>query len=89
MDAPIQRGACDSPEPAGDTSGGLGPPSRGTGEVMARVWRLFLHKLVAEHPEHPWAAPASVGAGSHQRQGAVLIESAGLRPHSRAPRARS
>ena len=40
------RGGAD-PEPAGD-------PAEGGDEQKARVWRLFLQKLAAKHPNHPW-----------------------------------
>jgi hypothetical protein len=44
-----------SDKAAGATAPAGGAPPATTEEQTARVWHLFLDKLVAQYPEHPWA----------------------------------
>ena len=62
-----QRVAMDPADPAGDEDHGDEVPDPVTREATDRVWRLFLRKLAAQHPEHPWltaAPPTETSAGA-------------------------
>lgn len=49
-----QRVAMDTAGPAGGEDRCDEVPDPVTREATDRVWRVFLQKLAAQHPEHPW-----------------------------------
>ncbi len=49
-----RRVALDPADPAGNEDRCDEVPAPVTREETDRVWRLFLQKLAAQHPEHPW-----------------------------------